>query len=270
MTGWQVPGESFSGPVTVLGPSTVDRVPARDADHAARIARTMPSRGLVGTADIVGALVDRVYGADVAIRMADEGRDDPGGFVTAEDIEIPPAAGADPVERRHPAMAPFEVSRDENVVVTATLVDHGVCFPAFGFRFDTAYGSVVVSGDTTTSSNLIRLAEGADLLLHEVIDLEAILATFPESPERQGIARHLAESHTPYAEVGGIARAARVSQLVLHHIVPNTRGSFDARKVTRAVADDFGGPVSVARDGDVFAVRSQSAIDTRRDMEVTA
>jgi ribonuclease BN (tRNA processing enzyme) len=53
---------------------------------------------------------------------------------------------------------PFIVMKDDKVTVTATLVPHGPVFPAFAYRFDTKYGSVTFSGDTTKSTNLITLA----------------------------------------------------------------------------------------------------------------
>ncbi len=112
----------------------------------------------------------------------------------------------------------------------------------------------MVSGDTAYSENCIRLARGADLLLHEVMDLEAILTTFPDGPTRDGIEIHLRESHTSFDEVGKVARAAGVGQLVLHHIVPNTPGTADVEKMQRAASMDFDGPVYVAEDNDCFMV----------------
>jgi len=54
------------------------------------------------------------------------------------------------------------------VKVTAFLVDHGPVKPAFGFRVDYHGHSVVVSGDTRPSNNLIKFSQGVDLLIHEV------------------------------------------------------------------------------------------------------
>ena len=116
---------------------------------------------------------------------------------------------------------------------------------------------MVISGDTAYSENCIRLAQGSDLLLHEVMDLEAILATFPDGPTRDGIKIHLRESHTPFTEVGKVAARAGVGRLVLHHIVPNTPGAADMQKMRDAAAADFGGPVDVAEDNDVFVLSSQ-------------
>src|SRR6266852_702669 len=41
-------------------------------------------------------------------------------------------------------------------------------FPAYGYRIDYQERSAVLSGDTTFNENLIELARGADLLVHEV------------------------------------------------------------------------------------------------------
>lgn len=254
LTGWQVPGEAFSRPVHVYGPGRPPRTPAVDAEHARLVdARTL-QRSMTGTTDIVDSLLNTVFASDIVIRMADEGRSNPSEWVIGHDIKIPAEAQSDPVLARHPVMEPFEIYKDDLVRVTAILVDHRLCYPAFGFRFDTAYGSVVVSGDTAYSENCIRLARGADILLHEVIDLDAILNTFPDSETREGIAVHLRESHTPMDEVGKVAQAAGVGRLVLHHIVPNVPGAANTAKMESFARNDFSGPVTVAEDNDTFTV----------------
>jgi L-ascorbate metabolism protein UlaG (beta-lactamase superfamily) len=60
---------------------------------------------------------------------------------------------------------------DGAVTVTAVAVTHGRAVPALGYRFDTADGSVVFSGDTSVNDDLIALARGADILVHHVADL---------------------------------------------------------------------------------------------------
>lgn len=258
VTGWQVPGESFDRKIHVYGPGRPLAFPATDDIHTEELERKLGDRTMAGTKEIVEALLDKVFTSDIAIRMIDEGRDDPHEWVAGHDIEIPAAANAHPVYDRHPDMGPFEIYRDELVTVTAILVDHRLCYPAFAFRFDSEFGSVVISGDTAVSTNCIKLAEDADLLMHEVIDLEAILNTFPDGPKRDGIEVHLRESHTSFEDVGRVAQHANVGALVLHHIVPNTPGSANTEKMRDTAAADFEGPVSVAEDNDQFILRSQS------------
>src|SRR5437764_10557091 len=56
---------------------------------------------------------------------------------------------------------------EDGVVVTAFAVAHDPVKPAFGYRFDYGGRSVVVSGDTAPSPNLVAHARGADVLVHE-------------------------------------------------------------------------------------------------------
>lgn len=256
VTGWQVPGESFSRPIQVYGPGRPNRIPAVDAAHERMMSQKVADREMTSTTEIVDALLDKVFATDIVIRMADEGRSEPHEWIQAHNIDIHASANACAVENRHPVMEPFEIYRDELVTVSAILVDHRLCFPAFAFRLESRYGSVAISGDSAHSENCIRLAQGADLLLHEVIDLPGILATFPEGPTRDGIEVHLRESHTPYAEVGKVAQRAGVKSLVLHHIVPNTPGTADLRAMLRSVNEDFAGTVAIAEDNDVFEISS--------------
>lgn len=45
---------------------------------------------------------------------------------------------------------------DENLKVTAALVDHPPVIPAFAYRFDALDRSIVISGDTAPSSPVSR------------------------------------------------------------------------------------------------------------------
>lgn len=112
---------------------------------------------------------------------------------------------------------------DGDVKITATLVDHRPTAPAFAFRFDTPDGSIVISGDTAPSPNLIDLATGVDYLVHEVIDdqyVERLVASLDASV-REGVRAHLLESHTTIAQVGRVAEEAGAKNLVLTHFVPS-------------------------------------------------
>ena len=73
---------------------------------------------------------------------------------------------------------------NNGVKVTAFVVDHGPVKPAFGYRVDYGGHSVVLSGDTRFSENLIEFSRGADVLIHEVADEEALKRLTPEGRER--------------------------------------------------------------------------------------
>ena len=106
------------------------------------------------------------------------------------------------------------------VQVSAVLVQHAPVFPAFGFRFDTPNGSVVFSGDTGRCDNVVRLATGADVLVHEVIDVDLLPERITRLPNYEAVRNHLASSHSSPAEVGDVASRAGVPTVVLSHLVP--------------------------------------------------
>lgn len=140
--------------------------------------------------------------------------------------DIPfPVTIVDPNSDPCPEMDPFEVYLDDNVRVTATLVDHHQVFPSIAYRFDTKDGSVVFSSDTgpDTKGNLQKLADGADILLHEVIDrawIDLKFGTPVPGSQMDALKTHMLSSHTANDVVGSVAESCNVTTLVLNHIVP--------------------------------------------------
>src|ERR1700704_5810465 len=65
------------------------------------------------------------------------------------------------------------IYKDANVTVTAFPTKHA--FPeTYGYRFDTADRSIVISGDTTYSQTTIDACHGCDVLIHEAFTLESL------------------------------------------------------------------------------------------------
>jgi ribonuclease BN (tRNA processing enzyme) len=133
------------------------------------------------------------------------------------------------------------------VRVSAVLVPHGPVFPSFAYRFDTAEGSVVFSGDTSYSENVVRIAQGADVLVHEVINLELIERFGHVTPD---LMTHLQNSHTTTAQVGRVATEAGVGQLVLTHLVPSNPRQIPDPVWHAQISAHFRGTVHVGNDLD--------------------
>lgn len=165
---------------------------------------------------------------DIAIRVAEEKR-----------RPLLPLIGVD--ERAVPGV----VFRDARVTVTSALVDHYGVKPAFAYRFDTAARSIVISGDTTYSANLVALARGADLLIHEAMYLPAIAGMAPENAP--GLYDHLIHSHATTEQVGRVAAEAGVKKLVLTHLVPGDPAITDAMWLA-GVRRHYQGEAVVGRD----------------------
>lgn len=100
---------------------------------------------------------------------------------------------------------------DDRVRVTAFLVPHDGWETAFGYRFETADRTVVVSGDTRPSDAVVEACRGCDVLVHEVYS-DAAFARLPAAWRR-----YHADAHTSASELARIAGRARPRLLVLYH-----------------------------------------------------
>jgi ribonuclease BN (tRNA processing enzyme) len=180
-----------------------------------------PDNPTPGTVEMTRHLL-HAHAADINERMRDDRRPALETRFQAHDIPLPPAIVATANDDPAPDMDPIEVYEDENVEVRAILVPHPPTFPSFAYRFDTADGSIVFSGDTTVSDNLMKLARGADVLVHEVIDRAWAESRFepPLDPTQEAAVHHLVSSHTTIEQVGAVAERAGVEMLVLNHLVP--------------------------------------------------
>ena len=137
---------------------------------------------------------------------------------------------------------------DSRVKVTTTLVTHPIVKPALAYRFDTPDRSIVISGDTTRSDNLIQLAKGADVLVHEAMYLPAVDRLAARVPNHPGLKQHLLASHTSAEDAGRVAQEAGVKLLVLSHLVPADDPAITDEMWTAAARTYFGGQVIVGKD----------------------
>jgi len=105
------------------------------------------------------------------------------------------------------------VYEHNGVRVTVFVVDHGpIIRPAFGYRIDYGGRSVVISGDTRPSENLIKFAKGTDLLIHEV------MAARPELLKNSAAARGIMALHTSPEEAGGVFERVKPKLVVYTHV----------------------------------------------------
>ena len=168
---------------------------------------------------------------DIDIRIDDEGRPD------LRQLIVPHEFDADGL-----------VMENADVRVTATRVRHPPVKDAFALRFDTKDRSVVISGDTNYSPELIALAQGADVLLHEVLHVSGLEALLKRVSNAATLREHIVASHTTTEDVGRVAAAAGVQKLVLHHFVPGDDPSISDEMWTEDVRKHFKGEIVVGRD----------------------
>ncbi len=176
--------------------------------------------GPAGTAPMMEHLT-RAFDYDIRIRVEDDGLSPAGSEVQATEVE----EGA--------------VYEAGGVRVTAFNVDHRPIFPALGYRIDYAGRSVVLSGDTRFSENLIRFADGVDLLIHEVGDAPDHL-----KQRHPGLARAL-DHHTNAREAGEVFHRTRPRLAVYTHIVLAGLEMDELLSRTRSV---YSGPLLMGED----------------------
>lgn len=178
-----------------------------------------------GTRSMTRHLVD-AYAEDMRIRLDGwQPQNRTGGGARAHEI----AAGV--------------VYRDSNVTVTAFAVPHGSTPQAFGYRFDTADRSIVVTGDTDSSDAVVRACHGCDVLVHEVHSDSGFRT---RTPDWQRYHDHF---HTSASELAVIASRARPGLLVLYHqLLWGTTPDMLVEEIRRGYA----GRTVSANDLDIF------------------
>ncbi len=244
--GWMMTGQRQGAPVRIVGPGDRGMLPPVNQHAEGDVKPLFADTPTAGTKDMVEHLF-RAYSADLTDRMLDSLRPSPYTVFEACDIAIPAETGYHPNENATPeGMEPFTIYTDELVTVTATLVAHPPVAPAFAFRFDTAEGSVTISGDTAPCANLVRLARDTDLLLHEAIDMDWAANSYADVDEatRAATIEHHRKSHTTPRQAGELATAAGARALALHHLVPGNAEP----AVWRSAEETFAGPVFVPDD----------------------
>ena len=168
---------------------------------------------------------------DINTRIADEGR-------------VPLI----PLVHVHELRRGGTVMQDENLKVTAALVNHPPVVPAFSYRFDAADRSIVISGDTTPSDSLVDLAQGADVLVHEALYVPGIDHLVAGVPNAAALKKSILSHHTTAEDAGRIAQRAGVKLLVLSHLVPPDDPAISDQMWIEAARRHFPGPIIVGKD----------------------
>lgn len=229
---WGLAVDGITSTVPILGPG--------DCENTSGL--------LTGTSKMIEHTLE-AFGADIRIRQEDEAR--------------PPLR--DLIEARELApdlTTPTVVYEDEKVKVSAVLVDHPPVSLAYAYRFDTAYGSVTLSGDTTECEALVELAQDTDVLVHEAVNLDF----FQSQDFSAEFIRHQEQSHTVPSAAGRVASRSGAKSLILSHLAgPATEDYW----LTEA-ASTFDGPIAVAKSGQRFTTPHTTAVTTPNAVSVQA
>lgn len=238
--------------IPIVGPGPRGMMPLPSPRMSQVLAAESPADPTPGIAGTFEGLM-RAYATDINDRHLDAMRSRPRDWFVPQEILIPDQLGFHPNDNPTPEMEPFPVYEDDAVRVSATLVKHAPMTPAFGYRFETEEGVFAISGDTGPTSNVSRLAAGADVLFHEALDFDAVERQLGPNPAPAALAvrDHHYSAHTSPADAMRIAEEAGARQLALHHLVPRA----GAGEVWRRGAEAYSGTLHVPDDLDIISLR---------------
>lgn len=152
------------------------------------------------------------------------------------------------------------VYESNGVKVSAFEVDHAPLKPAFGYRINYAGRSVVLSGDTRFSENLIKYAKGTDLLVHEVVAAE-LFARLRNNDERS---KTVIAHHTTPEQAAEVFSRVKPKLAVFSHIVPPNATEQDLLPLVRKT---YSGAVELGED--LMVIEVGEKIEVRRPNPVS-
>ncbi len=163
----------------------------------------------------------------------------------------------DKADRQGSRLLPKEIQQGviyekNGVKVIAFDVDHYPVFPAFGYRIEYKGHSVVLSGDTRYSENLIRYAKGADLLIHEVVIAPDTLS---KSDPKYPIFAH----HTTPEQAAKVFNEVKPKLAAYSHIVNLYAQKED--EILKRTKATYAGPLVLGRDLMSFSIGDSVSVN---------
>jgi ribonuclease BN (tRNA processing enzyme) len=173
---------------------------------------------------------------DINTRIKDEGRPDIRKLAIIQEIK----------EGVLITNSDFEISAMKN--------NHPPIDKSYSFKFKLGNKIIAFSGDTAYCPALAVFAAEADYLVHEVMFLQAVDDIAKRRPNATKLIASIKSHHTNAEDVGRIAKAANVKNLVLNHFVPPDDKSLTDQTWLDAVKSTFSGNVIVGKDLSQFEI----------------
>jgi ribonuclease Z len=153
---------------------------------------------------------------------------------------LPPALGI----LEHKTIAPGVMFEDGDLKITAYVAEHPPIEPAVGYRFDYRGRSVVISGDGNVNGDTLKIADGADLLLHDALSLPTVSA-LSEAMGNAGASRQskivadVMDYHASTESLIELGEKSNVNMVAFYHLVPVPQISVLEDIFMRGAPDNF-------------------------------
>jgi ribonuclease Z len=190
--------------------------------------------GPTGTADMIKYL-QIAYAYDIKIRIEDDNAQLEGSKFLVTEIQE------------------GTVYEKNGVKVIAFEVDHYPVVPAFGYRIEYKGHSVVLSGDTRYSENLIKYAKGTDLLVHEVV-------IGPDTLSKSDPKYHIYAHHATPEQASKVFNEVKPKLAAYSHIVKLYGHNED--EILKRTKANYSGPIIMGEDLMSFSIGDKVSIST--------
>ncbi len=142
---------------------------------------------------------------------------------------------------------------------------------SFSYRIETPDAVIVITGDTGPSAAVTKLAEGADVLVTEAMDMPSMEALIdrvftarpvdkrPPPAAIQSILGHMRFEHLDLPEVRNLAAAAKVRSVIVTHIGPEADAFPEKGTFAAQIQQGLKIPVMQGRDLARYCISGSSA-----------
>jgi len=179
--------------------------------------------------DEVTNAVNAGYRLDRSYRTAHHGTD-----------LLPPALGI----LEHQTIMPGVILEDGDLKISAYAAEHSPVEPAVGYRFDYRDRSVVISGDSNVTADTLKIAEGADLILHDALSIATVTAlseamSATGQPRRSKIMADVMDYHASTESLIDLGEKSDVGMVSFYHLVPAPPNSLVEDIFLRGTPDNY-------------------------------
>lgn len=187
--------------------------------------------GPIGTEEMTQG-VWQTFKRDIELRVTDEGKPDIRDMVSVKNIAEGP------------------IYNENGVEVIGLYVPHPPfnSDEALAYKIKSNGKVIVITGDMTDNKQIIEFAKDADYLVSEVVLVSGVESLAKRIGNGSTLAQAIISHHTTAEEVGKIAEAANVKNLILTHLVPADDPTITDEVWIKEIRKNYQGPVVVAKD----------------------
>ena len=141
---------------------------------------------------------------------------------------VAPLSGAGMIARpfSKPEMeSSIDLINEPNLSISTFAVEHAPVDPAVGYKIEYKDRSIVITGDTIKSQNIIEHARNVDLLAHEALASNLVKLMNQTAAQKglsvlQKVTSDIPDYHATPMDAAETAKEAGVGHLLYYHIVP--------------------------------------------------